>query len=90
MTKNTARMLSVSREEITEGSLSRALVVLAVPLVAQNLVQVANQVVDIFWLGRLGESAVAGVGLVIPVLGVIFAALFMAFVGTQTVVAQRA
>lgn len=82
-------MLSVSREEITGGSLSRALVVLAVPLVAQNLVQVANQVVDIFWLGRLGEAAVAGVGLVIPVLGVIFAALFMAFVGTQTVVAQR-
>lgn len=82
-------MLSVSRQEITEGSLSRALVVLAVPLVAQNLVQVANQVVDIFWLGRLGEAAVAGVGLVIPVLGVIFAALFMAFVGTQTVVAQR-
>lgn len=35
-------MLAVTREDITEGPLGRALVVLAIPLVAQNLVQVAN------------------------------------------------
>lgn len=82
-------MLAVSRTDITEGPLSRALVVLALPLVAQNLVQVANQVIDVFWLGRLAEGAVAGVGLVIPLIGVVYAALFIAYVGTQVVVAQR-
>ena len=49
-------MLDVSREEITEGSLPRVLLVLAAPLVAQNLVQVFQQVIDTFWLGRLGED----------------------------------
>ncbi len=83
-------MLAASREDITEGPLARALVVVALPLVAQNLVQIANQVVDVFWLGRLSEDAVAGVGLVIPLLGVAFSLLFVATVGTQVVVAQRA
>lgn len=82
-------MLAVSREDITEGPLARALVVLALPLIAQNLVQIANLVVDVFWLGRLSENAVAGVGLVIPLLGVAFAMLYVATVGTQVVVAQR-
>ncbi|MDZ7702407.1 MAG: MATE family efflux transporter [Halobacteriales archaeon] len=82
-------MLAVTREDITEGPLARALVVLALPLIAQNLVQIANQVVDVFWLGRLSENAVAGVGLVIPLLGIAFSLLFVATVGTQVVVAQR-
>lgn len=82
-------MLDVGRDDIVEGSLPRALVVLSVPLVAQNLVQVANQVVDVFWLGRLSENAVAGVGLVIPLLGLLYALDFIPFVGTQVVVSQR-
>ncbi|MFB6354808.1 MAG: MATE family efflux transporter [Halobacteriales archaeon] len=83
-------MLSVDREDITQGPLGRALLLVAAPLIAQNLVQIANQVVDVFWLGRLSEDAVAGVGLVIPVLGVAYALLAVGFVGTQVVVAQRA
>ena len=82
-------MLDVGREDIVEGPLARTLVVLSLPLAAQNLVQVANQVVDVFWLGRLSEAAVAGVGFVIPIIGVLFAALFAAFVGTHVVVSQR-
>jgi len=83
-------MLAVDREDITEGPLARALVVLALPLIAQNLVQIANLVVDVFWLGRLAQDAVAGVGLVIPVIGIGYALLFVGAVGTQVVVAQRA
>ena len=41
---------------------SPTLVVLALPLVAQNPVQVLNQLVDTFWLGRLNEEEVAAVG----------------------------
>ena len=63
-------MSGSARDELVEGPLARGLVVLAVPLVAQNLVQVVNQVVDVYWLGRLSEGAVAGVGLVVPLLGV--------------------
>lgn len=83
-------MLDVSREEITEGSLPRVLLVLAAPLVAQNLVQVLQQVIDTFWLGRLGEDAVAAVGLNFPIIAVLIALATVApFVGTQILVSQR-
>ncbi|MFB6108210.1 MAG: MATE family efflux transporter [Haloplanus sp.] len=77
------------RDAIVDGSITRTLVVLAVPLVAQNVVRVAQHVVDTFWLGRLGETAVSAVGLSIPVLGLVFALLATPFVGTQILVSQR-
>ncbi|WP_135827382.1 MATE family efflux transporter [Halorussus halobius] len=82
-------MLDVSREEITEGSIVRSLLVLAVPLVVQNLVLAAQQVVDTFWVGRLGENAVAAVGAVFPVTAVLFSVTTMLFTGTQVLVSQR-
>jgi putative MATE family efflux protein len=81
--------MSDRRAAIVEGSIPRALVSLAVPLVAQNVVRVAQQVIDTFWLGRLGETAVAAVGLTIPVTGLLFALLVTPFVGTQILVSQR-
>ena len=60
-------MCDVSPEEITEGTLARALVVLAGPLVVQNVALVAQSVVDLFWVGRLGGDAVAAVGLFVGV-----------------------
>jgi putative MATE family efflux protein len=83
-------MFDVSPEEITEGSLPRALVVLAAPLLVQNLVQVVQQVVDLFWLGRLSSDAVAAVGLSLPIVALTFALVITApFVGTQILVSQR-
>jgi putative MATE family efflux protein len=82
-------MLSVSRDEITSGSLARSLVVLAVPLVIQNLVQVVQNVVDTFWLGRLGENAVAAVGLALPVITLALALVIGLITGTQVLVSQR-
>ncbi|WP_231186230.1 MATE family efflux transporter [Haladaptatus sp. DYF46] len=82
-------MLDVSRDEITEGSIVRALALLAAPLILQNLVQVAQQIVDIFWLGRLGETAVAAVGVNIPLTSLIFSVFMITTVGTQVLVSQR-
>lgn len=83
-------MLSVDSEEITRGPLLRALVVLAVPLLAQNFVQVANQVVDLFFLGRLSEAAVAGVSLASPAVVLVFAlTVYAPYVGTQVLVSQH-
>jgi len=77
-------------DDLTEGPIGRTLVVLALPLVAQNLVQVVQQVVDTFWVGRLGEDAVAAVGLNYPVTAMLTAAAVLApFVGTQVIVSQR-
>lgn len=82
-------MFDVTSEDITEGPLVRTLLVLAAPLFVQNLVQVAQQVVDLFWVGRLGQDQVAGVGFTFPVVGLITVALVGVFVGVQVVVSQR-
>jgi putative MATE family efflux protein len=82
-------MFDLEPEEITEGPLARALVFLAVPLVAQNLVQVVNAAADVFWLGRLGDGAVGAVGLNQPVLALLMVPLMTAMVGTQVLVSQR-
>ncbi|MFP4590148.1 MAG: MATE family efflux transporter [Halobacteriales archaeon] len=82
-------MLDLDTGDITEGRLSRALLVLAAPLVAQNLVQVANSAADVFWLGRLGDGAVGAVGLNQPIMALLFVPLTAAMVGTQVLVSQR-
>lgn len=83
-------MLDLSAEDITEGPLLRALLVLAAPLLVQNVVQVAQQVIDLFWVGRLSGEAVAAIGLVFPITALLFAiVVFAPFVGTQVLVSQR-
>ncbi|KTG11634.1 MATE family efflux transporter [Haloprofundus marisrubri] len=83
-------MFDLTTEDITEGSISRALVVLAAPLVIQSLTQVVQQLVDVFWLGRYGENAVAAVGLNYPIISLVVILVTLApFVGTQVIVSQR-
>lgn len=82
-------MFDVSSEEITTGSLSRALLYVATPLVVQQYVIVLQQVVDAFWLGRVSEQAVAAVGLVAPVLGLLTLGNHVALTGAQVLVAQH-
>lgn len=81
--------LDVSAEDVTEGPIVPTLLALAVPLLAQNLVHVVNQLVDTFWLGRVGEAEVAAVGFSFPLLAVMFSVTAAATVGTQILVAQR-
>ena len=83
-------MFDVDRAAITEGPVGRVLLLLAAPLVAQNLVYVANALVDTFWLGRVSEDAVAAVGLSLPIQSLLGATIVIAAVGTQILVAQRA
>jgi putative MATE family efflux protein len=83
-------MLDVSSEEITEGNLVRAMLVLAAPLLVQNFVRVFQQIADLFWIGRYTSDAVAGVALAIPLTSLLMmAATVPAYVGTQVLVSQR-
>ena len=83
-------MLELSSEDITEGPLLRALLVLAAPLLVQQLALVANQVADLVFLGRFSGAAVAGVSLAFPAVVLLFAVVAVGpFVGTQVLVSQR-
>ncbi|WP_254864661.1 MATE family efflux transporter [Halovivax gelatinilyticus] len=84
-------MLDVDRDDITNGPILTTLLVLATPLLVQNVVQVIQQLVDTLWLGRHEDSveAIAAVGLNFPVVTLLSVAVIGAMVGTQVLVAQR-
>jgi putative MATE family efflux protein len=73
---------------LLEGSIVRSLVLLAVPIMGANILQVAYQLVDAFWVGRLGADAVAAVSIAMPLMFVLIAAgMGFAIAGT-TLIAQ--
>lgn len=66
------------------------LALLSVPLVAQNVVEVASTVVDVFWIGRLGGRTVAAVGLAAPVFSLLLIlTIGVPYIGTMIFVSQR-
>lgn len=54
--------------KFTEGRIFNSLFSLAVPIIFANILQTAYQLIDTFWLGRLGADAVAAVSLSFPIL----------------------
>jgi Na+-driven multidrug efflux pump len=52
-----------SHQDFTTGSLNRAILLLAIPMVLEMVLESLFAVVDVFWVGRLGANAVATVGL---------------------------
>lgn len=47
---------------LTQGTILRALWIMALPLISSSFVQMAYNMTDILWLGNLGSEAVAAVG----------------------------
>ena len=52
----------------TEGKIFSSLANLAWPIILANILQTAYQLIDTFWLGRLGADAVAAVSISFPIL----------------------
>ncbi len=55
-------------KKFTEGRILGSLVSIAIPIIFSNILQSAYQLIDTFWLGRLGANAVASVSLSFPIL----------------------
>jgi len=52
---------------ILTGSIPRAMLQLAIPIILANILQTGYQLTDAFWVGRLGASAVAAISVSFPV-----------------------
>ncbi len=62
-----------SHQDFTVGNLNRAIILLAIPMVLEMVLESLFAVVDVFWVGRLGADAVATVGLTESLLSLVFA-----------------
>jgi len=56
-----------AKKPLTEGPILKALITLSIPIIGANLLQTGYQLVDAFWVGRLGSNAVAAVSISYPV-----------------------
>ncbi len=56
------------KADLTQGSIIRSLTRLAIPIILANLLQTAYNLIDTFWVGRLGADAVAAVSVSFPVI----------------------
>ena len=61
--------LSGSHQDYTQGNLNRAILLLAIPMVLEMVLESLFAVTDVFWVGRLGANAVATVGITESIAG---------------------
>src|SRR5579884_578374 len=78
-----------SHQDYTAGSLNRSILLLAIPMVLEMVLESLFAVVDVAWVGRLGANAVATVGLTEAMLSLIFAIGIGLALSTTAMVARR-
>lgn len=77
------------RHDYTEGSIGRALFLLAVPMVLEVALESVFAVVNVFWVSRLGPDAIATVGLTEAMFSLIYALGMGLGIGATATVARR-
>ena len=78
-----------SHQDFTTGSLNRAILLLAIPMILEMVLESLFAVVDVFWVGRLGADAIATVGLTESMLSLVMAVGFGLSLSTTAMVARR-
>lgn len=78
--------LKGEHHDYTAGTLNRAVLLLAVPMVLEMVMESLFAVVDVFWVSRLGKEAIAVVGLTESVMSLVYAvAIGISFAATAIV-----
>jgi putative MATE family efflux protein len=78
-----------SHQDYTTGSLNRSILLLAIPMVLEMVLESLFAVVDVFWVSHLGADAIATVGLTESVLTLVFAVGMGLGMSTTAMVARR-
>jgi putative MATE family efflux protein len=75
-------------QDLTQGPVRRHLIAMAVPTAIGMLMQTLYYLVDLYFVGRLGDAALAGVGAAGTVMMVVIAMTQVLGVGTVALIAQ--
>jgi putative MATE family efflux protein len=78
-----------SRHDYTSGPLGQAILLLAIPMVMEMIMESVFAVADVFWVAHLGADAVATVGLTESLLTLIYTAAMGLSIGVTAMVARR-
>src|SRR5687767_6795723 len=78
-----------SHQDYTEAPIGRAVVLLAVPMVLEMMMESIFLVVDVFFVGKLGADAITTVGVTESLMTIIYAAAIGLSIGATATVARR-
>jgi putative MATE family efflux protein len=78
-----------SRQDYTEGPIGRAILLLAIPMVLEMVMESIFAVVDVFFVSKLGAAAVATVGLTESMLALVYTVAMGLGIGLTATVARR-
>jgi putative MATE family efflux protein len=78
-----------SHRDLTAVPLSRAIVLLAIPMVLEMVMESVFAVTDIFWVSKLGADAVAAVGMTETLESVVYAIAMGLAMGVGALVSRR-
>lgn len=81
--------LNGEEQDYTQGSISRAVFLLAIPMILELSLESVFAVVDIFFVSKLGQNAIATVGLTESVITIVYSIAIGLSTGATAIVARR-
>lgn len=87
--KDVWEALSGTEQDFTEGKLSRAILLLSIPMVLEMVMESTFAIVDIYFVQQLGADAVAIVGITESMLSIIYAIAWGLSFAATSIVSRR-